>query len=126
MAPMHAQGGPLVPKIAHVRQPYWFGEGRTASQDPDAFGRECAAALEAKIQELGEENVAAFIAEPVQGAGGAIIPPESDWPADQAVLAKYDILLGVDEVIGGSGRLGGRGGSVHYGLEPDLSPIAKG
>ncbi len=131
MAPMHAQGGPLVPKIAHVRQPYWFGEGRfgegrTAGQDPDAFGRECAAALEAKLQELGEENVAAFIAEPVQGAGGAIIPPESYWPAVKAVLAKYDILLVVDEVICGFGRLGEWFGSVHYGLEPDLMPIAKG
>ncbi|MFW3616110.1 aspartate aminotransferase family protein [Billgrantia antri] len=124
MAPMHAQGGPTVPKIAHVRQPYWFGEGRDTS--PDAFGRECAAALEAKIQELGEENVAAFIAEPVQGAGGAIIPPQSYWPAVKEVLARYDILLVVDEVICGFGRLGEWFGSVHYGLEPDLMPIAKG
>ncbi|MBW6391630.1 aspartate aminotransferase family protein [Billgrantia antri] len=124
MAPMHAQGGPTVPKIAHVRQPYWFGEGRDTS--PDAFGRECAAALEAKILELGEENVAAFIAEPVQGAGGAIIPPQSYWPAVKEVLARYDILLVVDEVICGFGRLGEWFGSVHYGLEPDLMPIAKG
>ncbi|WP_282040417.1 aspartate aminotransferase family protein [Halomonas alimentaria] len=136
MAPMHEQGGPLVPKIAHVRQPYWFGEGwfgegrfgegRSEGQDPEAFGRECAAALEAKILELGEENVAAFIAEPVQGAGGAIIPPASYWPAVKAVLAKYDILLVADEVICGFGRLGEWFGSVHYGLEPDLMPIAKG
>ncbi|MBB3329962.1 putrescine aminotransferase [Halomonas campaniensis] len=131
MAPMHGQGGPGVPKIAHVRQPYWFGEGRfgegrPAGQDPEAFGRECAAALEAKIQELGEDQVAAFIAEPVQGAGGAIIPPASYWPAVKAVLAKYDILLVVDEVICGFGRLGEWFGSVHYGLEPDLMPIAKG
>ncbi|MGM0702626.1 MAG: aspartate aminotransferase family protein [Pseudomonadota bacterium] len=124
MAPMHAQGGPLVPGIAHVRQPYWFDEGR--DRDPEAFGRECAAAIEAKIQELGEDNVAAFIAEPVQGAGGAIIPPESYWPAVKAVLAKYDILLVVDEVICGFGRLGEWFGSQHYGLEPDLMPIAKG
>ncbi|MDY7115920.1 aspartate aminotransferase family protein [Halomonas sp. SSL-5] len=126
MAPMHQQGGPLVPKIAHVRQPYWFQEGRPAGHDPDAFGRECAAALEAKIQELGEDRVAAFIAEPVQGAGGAIIPPASYWPAVKAVLAKYDILLVVDEVICGFGRLGEWFGSVHYGLAPDLMPIAKG
>lgn len=136
MAPMHEQGGPLVPKIAHVRQPYWFGEGRfgegrfgeerSEGQDPEAFGRECAAALEAKILELGEENVAAFIAEPVQGAGGAIIPPASYWPAVKEVLAKYDILLVADEVICGFGRLGEWFGSVHYGLEPDLMPIAKG
>ncbi|TFH88028.1 aspartate aminotransferase family protein [Billgrantia azerbaijanica] len=124
MAPMHAQGGPLVPHIAHVRQPYWFGEGR--DQEPEAFGRECAAAIEAKILALGEENVAAFIAEPVQGAGGAIIPPASYWPAVKAVLAKYDILLVVDEVICGFGRLGEWFGSVHYDLQPDLMPIAKG
>ncbi|WP_445003241.1 aspartate aminotransferase family protein [Halomonas mongoliensis] len=126
MASMHAQGGPRVPKIAHVRQPYWFQEGRPAGQDPEAFGRECALALEVKIQELGEEQVAAFIAEPVQGAGGAIIPPASYWPAVKAVLARYDILLVVDEVICGFGRLGEWFGSVHYDLEPDLMPIAKG
>ncbi|MCG6656486.1 aspartate aminotransferase family protein [Halomonas campisalis] len=124
MAPMHGQGGPCVPNIAHIRQPYWFGEGRDMS--PEAFGRECAEALEAKIQALGEENVGAFIAEPVQGAGGAIMPPESYWPAVKAVLAKYDILLVADEVICGFGRLGEWFGSVHYDLKPDLMPIAKG
>ncbi|WP_027967080.1 aspartate aminotransferase family protein [Halomonas halocynthiae] len=124
MAPMHEQGGPCVPGITHIRQPYWFAEGRDMT--PDAFGRECAAALEEKILELGEENVAAFIAEPVQGAGGAIMPPESYWPAVNEVLAKYDILLVADEVICGFGRLGEWFGSQHYGLTPDLMPIAKG
>lgn len=124
MDAMHGQGGPCVPNIAHIRQPYWFGEGRDLS--PEAFGRECAAALEAKILELGEENVGAFIAEPVQGAGGAIMPPESYWPAVKEVLAKYDILLVADEVICGFGRLGEWFGSVHYDLKPDLMPIAKG
>ncbi|WP_136249199.1 aspartate aminotransferase family protein [Halomonas borealis] len=124
MAPMHDQGGPCVPGITHVRQPYWFGEGRDMSRDD--FGRACAEAIEAKILELGEERVAAVIAEPVQGAGGAIIPPESYWPAVKAVLAKYDILLVADEVICGFGRLGEWFGSVHYGLEPDLMPVAKG
>ncbi|SDL60287.1 putrescine aminotransferase [Modicisalibacter muralis] len=124
MAPMHGQGGPCVPGIEHVRQPYWFGEGR--DQSPEAFGRACAQAIEDKILTLGEDNVAAFIAEPVQGAGGAIIPPESYWPAVKAVLAKYDILLVIDEVICGFGRLGEWFGSQHYGLEPDLMPIAKG
>ncbi len=129
MAPMHGQGGPTVPKITHIRQPYWFGEGRVEGgrgSDPDSFGRVCAAALDARIQALGEENVAAFIAEPVQGAGGAIIPPASYWPAVKEVLAKYDILLVVDEVICGFGRLGEWFGSVHYDLKPDLMPIAKG
>ncbi|MGM0983843.1 MAG: aspartate aminotransferase family protein [Pseudomonadota bacterium] len=126
MAPMHDQGGPCVPGITHVRQPWWFGEGRPEGQDPDTFGRQCAAAIEERILELGEEKVAAFIAEPVQGAGGAIMPPESYWPAVKAVLAKYDILLVVDEVICGFGRLGEWFGSVHYDLAPDLMPIAKG
>ncbi|SFH66682.1 aspartate aminotransferase family protein [Modicisalibacter xianhensis] len=129
MAPMHAQGGPCVPGIEHIRQPYWFGEGRFGEgrgQSPETFGQACAQALEDKIRELGEDNVAAFIAEPVQGAGGAIIPPESYWPAIKAVLAKYDILLVIDEVICGFGRLGEWFGSQHYALEPDLMPIAKG
>ncbi|HET8790085.1 MAG TPA: aspartate aminotransferase family protein [Modicisalibacter sp.] len=124
MAPMHDQGGPCVPGIEHVRQPYWFGEGRDLS--PEEFGRACAQAIEERILALGEDNVAAFIAEPVQGAGGAIIPPESYWPAVKAILAKYDILLVIDEVICGFGRLGEWFGSQHYGLEPDLMPIAKG
>ncbi|MDI5889727.1 aspartate aminotransferase family protein [Halomonas rhizosphaerae] len=129
MAPMHDQGGPCVPGITHVRQPYWFGEGRfgdVRDQDPEAFGRQCAAAIEEKILELGEETVAAFIAEPVQGAGGAIMPPASYWPAVKEVLSRYDILLVVDEVICGFGRLGEWFGSVHYDLAPDLMPIAKG
>ncbi|EHJ94703.1 aspartate aminotransferase family protein [Vreelandella boliviensis] len=124
MAPMHDQGGPCVPGIAHTCQPYWFGEGRDMSQE--AFGKQCAQALEDQILALGEDNVAAFIAEPVQGAGGAIIPPDSYWPAVQEVLAKYDILLIADEVICGFGRLGEWFGSNHYGLKPDLMPIAKG
>ncbi|UTA79450.1 aspartate aminotransferase family protein [Halomonas sp. XH26] len=124
MAPMHDQGGPCVPGISHICQPYWFGEGRDMSQE--AFGKQCAKALEEQILALGEDKVAAFIAEPVQGAGGAIIPPDSYWPAVKEVLAKYDILLIADEVICGFGRLGEWFGSTHYGLKPDLMPIAKG
>ncbi|MFC7368681.1 MULTISPECIES: aspartate aminotransferase family protein [Vreelandella] len=124
MTPMHDQGGPCVPGITHISQPYWFGEGRDISQE--AFGKQCAQALEEQILALGEDKVAAFIAEPVQGAGGAIIPPDSYWPAVKDVLAKYDILLIADEVICGFGRLGEWFGSNHYGLKPDLMPIAKG
>ncbi|WP_301583789.1 aspartate aminotransferase family protein [Halomonas alkaliantarctica] len=124
MSPMHDQGGPCVPGITHICQPYWFGEGRDMSQD--SFGKQCAQALEEQILALGEDKVAAFIAEPVQGAGGAIIPPDSYWPAVKEVLAKYDILLIADEVICGFGRLGEWFGSTHYGLKPDLMPIAKG
>ncbi|MFP3441321.1 aminotransferase class III-fold pyridoxal phosphate-dependent enzyme, partial [Pantoea sp. SIMBA_133] len=95
-------GGPCVPGISHICQPYWFGEGRDMSQE--AFGKQCAQALEEQILSLGEDKVAAFIAEPVQGAGGAIIPPDSYWPAVKEGLAKYDILLIADEVVCGFGR----------------------
>ena len=121
---MHRQGGPWVPDIAHVRQPWWFGEGQDTSRDD--FGRACAEALEEKILAIGPSRVAAFMAEPVQGAGGAIIPPDSYWPAVQAVLARYDILLVMDEVICGFGRLGQWFGSQHYKLSPDLITFAKG
>jgi len=75
---------------------------------------------------VGEDKVAAFIAEPIQGAGGVIIPPDSYWPAIKAILARYDILLVADEVICGFGRTGEWFGSDYYDLEPDLMPIAKG
>lgn len=121
---MHAQGGLPIPGIVHIDQPYWFGEG--AELTPEAFGIQAAKALEEKILELGEDQVAAFIAEPVQGAGGVIIPPSTYWPEIKKVLAKYDVLLVVDEVICGFGRLGEWFGSQHFELLPDLMPIAKG
>ena len=124
MKPMHAQGGLPIPGIAHIRQPYWFGEGRELA--PDAFGRLCAQALEDRILELGPETVAAFIGEPVQGAGGVIIPPATYWPEIQRICRKYGILLVTDEVICGFGRLGTWFGAQHFGVEPDLMPIAKG
>jgi len=71
--------------IHHINQPYWFGEG--ADEDPNDFGVRVARELEETIDALGEERVAAFIAEPVQGAGGVIIPPDSYWP-EQAHLRR--------------------------------------
>ena len=124
MAAMHAQGGIPIPGIEHIRQPYWFGEGGNLS--PDEFGQVAAQALEEKIQELGPERVAAFIGEPVQGAGGVIIPPATYWPEIQRICQDYDILLVIDEVICGFGRTGHWFGSDYYGLQPDLMPIAKG
>jgi len=81
---------------------------------------------EEKIIELGEENVAAFVAEPIQGAGGVIVPPSTYWPEIKRICAKYQILLVADEVISGFGRLGSWFGHQHYDFEPDLAPIAKG
>ena len=119
---MHEQGD--LPGIVHIPQPYWFGEGGDMS--PEEFGVWAADQLEKKILEVGEDNVAAFIAEPIQGAGGVIIPPETYWPRIREILAKYDILFVADEVICGFGRTGEWFGSDFYGNKPDLMTIAKG
>lgn len=121
---MHAQGGLPIPGIVHIDQPYWYGEGGDMS--PEEFGLARARQLETEIDRLGEKKVAAFIAEPVQGAGGVIIPPDSYWPEVKRILDERDILLVCDEVINGFGRLGEWFGSTHFGLKPDLMPIAKG
>jgi len=124
MAPMHEQGGLPIPGILHIRQPYWYGEGGELS--PEEFGLVAARALEEKILAVGPYRVGAFIAEPVQGAGGVIIPPASYWPEIQRIVDKYGILLVADEVICGFGRTGRWFGADHYGIRPDLMPIAKG
>ncbi|KAA9130313.1 aspartate aminotransferase family protein [Marinihelvus fidelis] len=124
MAPMHDQLGPMVNFIEHIDQPYHFGLG--AGMDPDEFGLRQARLLAEKIEETGPENVAAFIAEPVQGAGGVIIPPDSYWPEIQRICREFDVLLVADEVICGFGRLGEWFGSQRLGIEPDLMPFAKG
>jgi putrescine aminotransferase len=124
MKPMHQQGGLPIPGIVHIDQPYWFGSDRSLS--PDEFGLLAARSLENKINELGADKVAAFIAEPVQGAGGVIIPPDSYWPEVQRICDEYGILLISDEVITGFGRLGEWFGADYFGIKPDLMPFAKG
>ncbi len=124
MSGMHKQGGPLIPNIAHIRQPYWYGEGGDLSEE--AFGLQAAQALEEKILEVGPDNVAAFFGEPIQGAGGVIVPPSTYWPEIQRICRKYDILLVADEVICGFGRTGNWFGSQTYGIEPDMMSMAKG
>jgi putrescine aminotransferase len=124
MKAMHAQGGPWLPGIEHIAQPYAFGDG--FGEDPEAFGLRAADALEQRILEVGPEKVAAFIGEPVQGAGGVIIPPASYWPRIEAICRKYGVLLVCDEVICGFGRLGQWFGFQHFGITPDLVSMAKG
>ena len=121
---MHAQGDLPIPGVEHVRQPYWFGEG--FGSDRREFGKACAAAIEERILAVGPENVAAFIGEPVQGAGGVIIPPDGYWQAVEAIFRKYGILLVADEVICGFGRTGEWFGHQTLGFTPDLVPMAKG
>jgi len=129
MGYMHEQGDLPIAGIEHIEQPYYFKE--VTSKDgveltQEEFGIKAAQSLEAKILELGEDNIAAFIAEPFQGAGGVIVPPTSYWPEIKRILAKYDILLVVDEVISGFGRTGEWFASQYFDLKPDLMPIAKG
>ncbi|MDZ7843117.1 MAG: aspartate aminotransferase family protein [Gammaproteobacteria bacterium] len=124
MKAMHSQSGMPIPDITHIAQPYWFDEGGDLS--PEEFGLRTARALAEEIDRLGEDRVAAFIAEPVQGAGGVIVPPDSYWPEIKRICAERDILFVADEVICGFGRLGHWFGSQYYGLEPDLISMAKG
>ncbi len=124
MAPIHSQGGLPIPGIVHIDQPYWWGEGGEMS--PEEFGFARARQLEAEIDRLGEDKVAAFIAEPIQGAGGVIIPPDSYWPEISRICAERDILLIVDEVITGFGRTGNWFAAQTYDLKPDIVTIAKG
>ncbi len=124
MAFMHEQGGLPIPDIVHIPQPYWYGEGGELS--PHEFGLRAARELEKKILELGAHRVAAFIGEPIQGAGGVIIPPDSYWPEIQRICDRHGILLVADEVICGFGRTGHWFGSDLYGIRPDLMTLAKG
>ncbi len=121
---MHAQGNLPIPGVEHVLQPYHFGEG--FGEDTDAFAARVAQSLEDRILAIGPDKVAAFIGEPVQGAGGVIIPPDGYWPRIEAICRKYGILLICDEVITGFGRLGHWFGHQHYGIKPDLIAMAKG
>ena len=113
-----------IPGIVHIEQPYWYENGGELS--PEEYGLVAARRLEEKINELGVDSVAAFLAEPIQGAGGVIIPPQTYWPEIKRICEEYDILLVADEVICGFGRTGKWFGSDYYDIKPDLMPIAKG
>jgi putrescine aminotransferase len=123
MKAMHSQGGLPIPGIVHIGQPYWFECG--GELDPDEFGLKAARELEQKILEIGPDKVAAFIGEPVQGAGGVIIPPRTYWPEVQRIIDRYGILFASDEVICGFGRTGEWFGCEHYGTRPDFMTLAK-
>ncbi len=124
MQPMHEQSVVLLPGVEHIMQPYWYADGGELSAEE--FGIKAAHALAERIDAVGSHKVAAFIAEPIQGAGGVIIPPRSYWPEIKKICAQHEILLIADEVICGFGRTGKWFGSDYYDLRPDLMPIAKG
>ena len=124
MSGMQEQGGTLFPGFHHVQQPHWFDFG--GDKTPEEFGLDAAADLEKKIIEVGPDNVAAFIGEPIQGAGGVLIPPSTYWPEVQRICKKYGILIIADEVICGFGRTGNWWGFQSLGFEPDIVAMAKG
>jgi len=124
MSHVHAHSYPVYEGFRHIIDPYWYREAEDG-ESPEAFGLRAARALDDEILTVGPENVAAFAGEPVQGAGGVKIPPESYWPEVQRIVDKYGILFLADEVITGFGRLGTWFASQHYGIRPDLITFAK-
>lgn len=114
-----------VERVVHTEAPYYYQRPDGAMSEAD-FVAHCAEALENLIAKEGADTIAAFIGEPVLGTGGIVPPPAGYWAAIQKVLKKHDILLIVDEVVTGFGRLGSMFGSDHYGIAPDFITIAKG
>lgn len=124
MSGMHAQGDLPIPDITHIEQPH-FLELAKPGESRELFGVRAARWLEDRILAVGPERVAAFIAEPLQGAGGVIIPPDTYWPEIQRIVDKYGILLISDEVICAFGRLGHWFAYEKFGYKPDLVTFAK-
>ncbi len=114
-----------LPMIRHVRPPHRIWEKAAGTTDAE-FAQTLADELEATILAEGPDTVAAFIAEPIQAAGGVIVPPAEYFPAIQKVLKKYDVLMIADEVVTAFGRLGKMFGSDVFGIEPDIITVAKG
>ena len=121
---MHRQGGIPIPDVHHIMPPYHFCFG--GDMDEAEFSDFAARQLELAIQTIGPERVAAFIGEPVQGAGGVIIPPDGYWNKIEKICRTYDIPIIADEVICGFGRLGAWFGHQAYEFTPDIVVMAKG
>ena len=121
----HLNHGPLLGGCIQVDTP-WLFRNPWNCEDPDQLTAHCIRQLEEQIIFHGADSIAAFIAEPVQGAGGVIVPPSSYWPAVRALLDKYNILMIADEVVTGFGRSGCMLGSRGWGVKPDILCLAKG
>jgi L-2,4-diaminobutyrate transaminase len=114
-----------IERVLRTTAPHHYWEAPPGTSEK-AFAEKCGQDLEELIRREGPETIAAFIGEPMLGSGGIVPPPEGYWPAVQAVLEKYDVLLIADEVVCGFGRLGSDFGSLRYGMRPDLMTLAKG
>jgi putrescine aminotransferase len=128
LTPLHPQWDLPLAGFAKVPAPYWYGAKAAGYGDigEDELGIAVAREMERIIREIGPERIASFSAEPVQGAGGLIVPPKTYWPEVSRICAENDILLHADEVITGFGRTGEWFGSFTYGLTPDILTMAKG
>lgn len=115
---------PLLPGCFHIDTPWTYRNPYT--EDPTRLGEICAELLDREIQFQGPDTVAAFIAEPVQGAGGVIVPPDNYWPLVRQVCDKHGVLLIADEVVTGFGRTGHMFGTRAWGVQADLWCLAKG
>ena len=115
---------PLLPGCFHVDTPWLYRNPFT--DDPEELSRICAELLEREIVFQGPDTVAAFIAEPVQGAGGVIVPPASYWPKVREICDRHGVLLIADEVVTGFGRTGELFGTRLWGVNADLWCLAKG
>jgi len=116
--------GPLVPGFSFIPAPHCYRCELGLTYPSCELA--CAKVLEQKLQEEGPETVAAFIGEPIMGAGGAVVPPPEYWPTIAAICRKYGVLLILDEVITGFGRTGKRFALEHWNLTPDMLSLAKG
>jgi L-2,4-diaminobutyrate transaminase len=114
-----------LPMVKHTAAPYRLWD-RVEGQTEEQFAASLAQQLEQLILAEGPDTVAAFIAEPIQAAGGVIVPPSAYFPAIQEVLRRHDVLMIADEVVTGFGRTGEQFGSQVFGIEPDLMTVAKG
>ena len=124
MGAMHGQLGPMLPGFVHVMPPYAYELAHPGESDED-FGLRAAREVEDAIVKAGSEDVAAFVGEPIMGAGGVRIPPASYWPEIQRICRKYDVLLMIDEVITGFGRTGEWFACQSMGIVPDTITVAK-
>ncbi|MDX5360461.1 MAG: aminotransferase class III-fold pyridoxal phosphate-dependent enzyme [Alphaproteobacteria bacterium] len=126
LEPMYAQfGNPVIPTL-RMMAPYWYGPGIESGMSPEEFGLEAARQIEKAIEAAGPGKIGTMIAEPIQGAGGLLIPPDTYWPEVQRLCAEHDILLIADEVVSGFGRTGHWFGAQLFGIQPDIMTMAKG
>ena len=124
LAPNHKGFDLPLPQMKHTTCPHFYREGLPGETE-EAFATRMAQDLEALILREGPDTIAAFIGEPVMGAGGVIVPPASYWDKIQAVCRKYDVLIIADEVITGFGRLGTLFGSQKFDIQPDIMVLSK-